>query len=472
MMDPVCFRTNFCSAAALIRPQKPSTSRPGSRWPTPIPFVQTPAANAEHNRHPPRKVRRLRTDDIQDAVDELAETLRRAVVICDPVVRLICASRHFGDADGQRVKAMLQRESGPEAARHVLEQDVGHWSRTGIIPAKPEIGMSARLCAPIRAGRHVLGYVLVIDAHGDLTPNDIELITALATRIATPLAADDSSAGNADRAREEATVLALSDDAQQRETGIRILGASAGPAHVNVVGISIPDDHDLRMKETVVHHIRAWRRNTGQSAEIGFENNLAYLVRTWPFVPSDNQVRAPIVDLVGILTSIAAPNDSVIAGIGELVANAHDAWKSRKTADIALCAARTHAHRRPVADWATLGADALLVQLTQRTESGYLEPASIRALRSADTSGTLTKTLRAFLDHGGSVPRAAAALHLHRTSLYYRLDRIRELTGLDLDDGENRLLLHLSLRLTLNANNSDINHPDTNPIGEDASTEV
>jgi DNA-binding PucR family transcriptional regulator len=36
-------------------------------------------------------------------------------------------------------------------------------------------------------------------------------------------------------------------------------------------------------------------------------------------------------------------------------------------------------------------------------------------------------------------------MHIHRTTLYYRLDRIREITGLDIDDGDVRLHLHLGL---------------------------
>ncbi|MGW3078742.1 helix-turn-helix domain-containing protein, partial [Kitasatospora sp. NPDC001132] len=34
-----------------------------------------------------------------------------------------------------------------------------------------------------------------------------------------------------------------------------------------------------------------------------------------------------------------------------------------------------------------------------------------------------------------------------RTSLYYRLRRIQEITGLDLDDGAHRLVLHMGLQL-------------------------
>jgi DNA-binding PucR family transcriptional regulator len=39
------------------------------------------------------------------------------------------------------------------------------------------------------------------------------------------------------------------------------------------------------------------------------------------------------------------------------------------------------------------------------------------------------------------------ALNVHRTSLYYRLGRFTELTGLDLADGGQRLAVHLGLKL-------------------------
>jgi DNA-binding PucR family transcriptional regulator len=58
----------------------------------------------------------------------------------------------------------------------------------------------------------------------------------------------------------------------------------------------------------------------------------------------------------------------------------------------------------------------------------------------------LAGTAETFLDCAGSASRAAAALQVHRQTLYYRLARIAELTGLDLADGEARLLLHASLK--------------------------
>jgi hypothetical protein len=51
------------------------------------------------------------SDELQLMVDELAEEIGRSVVVNDPVVRLICSSRHFGDEDGLRIRAVLQRDA-------------------------------------------------------------------------------------------------------------------------------------------------------------------------------------------------------------------------------------------------------------------------------------------------------------------------------------------------------------------------
>jgi len=59
----------------------------------------------------------------------------------------------------------------------------------------------------------------------------------------------------------------------------------------------------------------------------------------------------------------------------------------------------------------------------------------------------LLATLETYLDSGCDARATAQRLHLHRTSLYYRLGRIEELTGRDLATGAARLELHLALKL-------------------------
>lgn len=59
----------------------------------------------------------------------------------------------------------------------------------------------------------------------------------------------------------------------------------------------------------------------------------------------------------------------------------------------------------------------------------------------------LIRTLEGFFTANGNLAKAANDLDVHRNTLVYRLERITELTGLDLDDAENRLILHLALKI-------------------------
>ncbi|WP_435240873.1 PucR family transcriptional regulator [Streptomyces cucumeris] len=59
----------------------------------------------------------------------------------------------------------------------------------------------------------------------------------------------------------------------------------------------------------------------------------------------------------------------------------------------------------------------------------------------------LVETLSQYFDCGGHYSEAAAALVIHRSTLRYRLRRIREITGMDLADVESRLNLQVATRM-------------------------
>ncbi len=54
-----------------------------------------------------------RSGDLQELVDALAERLKRSVAVDDRAIRLLVASRHFGDEDPVRVQSVLGREVDP-----------------------------------------------------------------------------------------------------------------------------------------------------------------------------------------------------------------------------------------------------------------------------------------------------------------------------------------------------------------------
>ncbi|NYK09503.1 PucR family transcriptional regulator [Leifsonia naganoensis] len=59
----------------------------------------------------------------------------------------------------------------------------------------------------------------------------------------------------------------------------------------------------------------------------------------------------------------------------------------------------------------------------------------------------LVHTLTVYLDAGGNYDRTADALTIGRSTLRYRLGRIREMSGRDLTDPDSRLNLHLAVRV-------------------------
>ena len=62
-------------------------------------------------------------------------------------------------------------------------------------------------------------------------------------------------------------------------------------------------------------------------------------------------------------------------------------------------------------------------------------------------SGSLRRTIDAWFAHNGHPLATAKALHIHRNTLDYRLRQISELTGLDLANTDDRLLLYVALQL-------------------------
>jgi len=62
-----------------------------------------------------------------------------------------------------------------------------------------------------------------------------------------------------------------------------------------------------------------------------------------------------------------------------------------------------------------------------------------------DNNAELLKTLAAFFQSNGSPKEAAERLGVHRNTVLYRLDRVRDITGYDLEDANLRLRLQLAL---------------------------
>lgn len=193
------------------------------------------------------------------------------------------------------------------------------------------------------------------------------------------------------------------------------------------------------MLSLIALHSEAFR---WQAASIWLDGSVYVLLPTTS-APTD-RLRELAGDLVDRMRS--GLEVDVVAGVGSTVDSLSGASVSRREADEVLRALQLRGGS--VATIGDVATERMLLLLTDLLpEHPEFISDKVRTLASADDAGTYVQTLRAYLDAFGSIPKAAEALDVHPNTLRYRLRRALEISELDLEDADERIVLELGLRL-------------------------
>ncbi|MGW9050148.1 PucR family transcriptional regulator [[Kitasatospora] papulosa] len=372
--------------------------------------------------------------DYQELVDEISALLNAPATLENRDFGLVAFGAHDSDDDTAmdpvRTRSILTRRSTP-AVRAWFE-GFGITRATGPvrIPAAPEAGVFRdRVCLPVRHRGVVLGYVWLLDA--DPGPTDGQLAAAMdvAARIGA-LLADEERAGT-DLSREfGAVIVAVS--GWQRDMAVsalrEALGADADGLHVLVC---VTPWEDEAPSARSVPSAAALATVPGPGAR-----TLAALVRL-----RSPETLDPATTAAERLRSVAGPTATAgLAAARRGLTELADAWQEALSA---ARAASAESRFGPVTDWSAIGPYRLLAALPRTP--GTAPDQAVRTLL-APAHAELARTAEVFLDRAGQASRTASELGIHRQTLYYRLARVQQLTGLDLNDGEDRLLLHMALK--------------------------
>ncbi|WP_030857434.1 helix-turn-helix domain-containing protein [Streptomyces sp. NRRL F-2747] len=393
--------------------------------------------------------------DYQDLVDEISALLGAPATLENRDFRLIAFGAHDSEddlaMDPVRTRSILTRQS--TAAVRAWFEGFGIARATGPvrIPAAPDAGVfRGRICLPVRYRGIVQGYVWLLDQEPGPGPDALAAAMEVAERIGI-LLAEEAKAG-ADLSREFREVLTAGRGWQQ-DMAVAALRVALGPgadglhavvcvrpwsgeAPASVPGaaaactVPLPERGDGSGPG-----VDAGSRDVDAPSGRKAGQALAVLVRL-----RSAEVLAPA---EGVATRLLA-GGAATAGIAEPrrgLAALADAWSQ---ASAAAQAAAAQPRFAPVAQWSAIGPYRMLAALAAAGPAG--DPATRVLLGPAHRE--LARTAELFLDCAGQAGRAAAALGIHRQTLYYRLARVEQLTGLDLDEGEDRLLLHMALKAT------------------------
>ncbi|GGJ57377.1 PucR family transcriptional regulator [Streptomyces brasiliensis] len=396
-----------------------------------------------------------RAGDYQELVDEISELLGAPATLENRDFELIAFGAY--DSEGEldasaldpvRTRSILTRRS--TSAVRAWFEGFGITRATGPvrIPPAPEAGVyRGRICLPVRHRGVVLGYVWLLD--DDPGPSERQLSAAMAvtTRIGA-LLADEAQAG-ADLTRELRAVL-VAERGWQRDMAVAelrtALGARADAPHTLVCVAPWPSagPDDAPSVRTLPGATALCTVPWGAT-----DQSLALLVRlrstntTTPAVSAAARLLERAEGLGG-----GADRGGRSAGAGRVaaglaaqrngLAELGPAWRE---AAGAARAALAEPRLGPVAEWTLIGPYRMLTALPPEAAHDPV----VAPLRTP-AHLELARTAEAYLDCAGQAGRTAAELGIHRQTLYYRLSRVEQLTGLDLDDGEDRLLLHMALK--------------------------
>lgn len=141
------------------------------------------------------------------------------------------------------------------------------------------------------------------------------------------------------------------------------------------------------------------------------------------------------------------------AGIGSGPGGPGELRRLVSEAEKALALAQRGSGRREVLAYTRLGVDRLLLEIADHKCLGAYVDEWLGDLVSHDERGPaaapLIETLEAVVAEGWNLRAAARRLHLHMNTLHYRLGRVQDVSGRDLDDPTTRLALAVALRAYL-----------------------
>jgi hypothetical protein len=396
-------------------------------------------------------------DDLQRLVDSLATRLGRSLVLEDRQQRMVVYSQHREPMDEVRRESILRRETTPEVIGWFRKMGIHEATEPTRMPGNDDLHMLPRVCIPIRHRGLLLGFLWFIDPDDSMTDGEIQTAFTVGHDFALALYRENLSRELARQRENEALRNLLITEAAPRAHAARELidGGHFAQSEAVVAMVAMPIrasgvEPDESLRSAIEQGLTGVRRQLGPRESlhlVRFDHGLLIVLsKPHSGVASSNSAE----ELLRSMESTAGKENGVeriVVGVGSMAPQLEGAKESYEQARLAAQVASQLPSAGPVANWDELGVYRALVQLSKDEIGGAPLHPGLNRLLGGEANAPLVETLETYLDSAGNAQKTAEQLFLHRTTLYYRLKRISELTGADLHDGNDRLALHLGLKL-------------------------
>lgn len=372
-------------------------------------------------------------DDVQRIVDQLAERLQQSVAIDDPQGNVIAMSKHYGDEDLYRIKLMLNRRILPEYHQffdpYVNGLVAGRLASPVRTPPEPALGLRGRIGYPVTTTGGVIAILWLIDTGPELLGADARLIEESCTVLGEVLGRRDALKWASQTELTGETLLNVLGGREAVDGELQRLAYFDQSNYIVVVFWTDEEEGRIPGAREVFERIA---RQLGGSLDLsvtGVEDGLDVAILSATGMPPEN--RDVVVRRLANLTRKAV--EDLEPGFGAGISGPLPLLDLRRLYTEAALSAFLARHlflQNKVAEASSIR-PLISLLCTPATVNGGARLEALQTMLQ-EPGGFAHATIGALVDSQGSSSEWAKRLHVHRTTLHYRVSQIEERTGLDI----------------------------------------
>lgn len=368
---------------------------------------------------------------LDDLVDDMAGLMGAPCTLEDPSFQLLGFSGQR-EVDLVRQRSILERGSSQDVQDWFNAHGIRDATTPVRTPADQNMGIVSRLCVPARHLGRIHGYFWLLDPDHKISADTYPEAVRIANTAGALLGLAERKQAHRD-ALYRSVIEDHADSARQAAAELANAAGLRMDEPVTCILVQRPGlPEQLASRPTRVGTL--WVREDDQVSAVVLKAGLA----------PRSDILEDLLAATGLGRRVAALDGQTTVGVGPSVRSLDDLARSRTGATVAFRVARHHGPGT-VMRWEDLGPLTLLGVARDRDLRWAAIPD--RVAHFLQKSSVLATTATVFLDEAGSVARTAERLRVHRQTIYHRLAQVEEATGLSLDRGEDRLRLHLAIRL-------------------------